>query len=198
MRRLRPIHRRARDRQREEMPPPVPAEDEDALNETIDESAFVPFVPVSSREVQDEEDAYSSLPHQRRARIRRPYFHRPHLARPSLGLEMNPGLFLIVLLLIASGIFGTLLNLDRVQSQVRSWWPVVLVIGAVLWMFAALLRRRIASFLGGAACAGVGISLLLDSQDIAPLDKTLMGVVLITTGLGIVIRGFLLRQRTSI
>ncbi len=44
--------------------------------------------------------------------------------------------------------------------------------------------------------AGVGLSALLDAQDIAALRETLLGIVLVAVGLGIVVRGFLLRGRT--
>ncbi|NLF79338.1 MAG: hypothetical protein GX573_26890, partial [Chloroflexi bacterium] len=73
-----------------------------------------------------------------------------------------------------------------------------ILVGAALWMLAALVQRRIAPFLGGAAAAGVGLSLLMDTQDIAAADQTLLGIVLATVGLGIIIRGFLLRQQSAL
>jgi sulfite exporter TauE/SafE len=53
----------------------------------------------------------------------------------------------------------------------------------------------VASFLGGAAFTGLGVSLLMDTQDVAQFQETVMGVLLVMVGLGIIIRGFLLRGR---
>jgi len=41
-------------------------------------------------------------------------------------------------------------------------------------MLIALIRRQVASFLGGAALAGIGLSLLMDTQDIALVKDTLL------------------------
>lgn len=134
-----------------------------------------------------EEDSKRRLP-----RLRLPGL--PHLRRPSVGWSIRWDELLVVILLVAAGIFGTLLKLDRLRSDVETWWPVAVLVVAGLWMLIALARRRVASFLGGAALSGAGLSLLMDLQDIAPLNDTLLGLVLVTLGLGIVIRGFLLRQ----
>ena len=61
-------------------------------------------------------------------------------------------------------------------------------------MLVALVRQRIPSFLGGAAVAGAGVSLLLDTQGVVPVEETLLGLILVAAGLGVVVRGFLLRQ----
>jgi hypothetical protein len=209
MRRLRPLRRRARRHEREEMPLPDPI----LPDEEGDDTSFVPFVPVSGRqEYEDNEmEAESVYPPSSddRRRLRLPRLRLPHirvprprlrlprirLARPSFNLQIRFGLLLVVILLVASGIFGTLLKRGRLRDEVEAWWPVVIIIGAVLWLLVALIQRREASFLGSAAFAGVGLSLLMSTQDIAELDETLMGVVLVTVGLGIVIRGLLLRQQ---
>jgi len=119
------------------------------------------------------------------------------LLRPSPGVRIRFGVLLLALALIAGGIFGTLLWQDRLREEVTRWWPAILLVAAALWMLIALVRRQVTSFLGGAALAGVGLSALLDAQDIATLRETLLGLVLVTVGLGIVVRGFLLRGRTA-
>jgi hypothetical protein len=94
-----------------------------------------------------------------------------------------------------AGIFGALLNRGQVPDNIEEWWPLAIVVAAAVWMVIALARRQVASFLGGSALAGVGLSLVMNNQDIADFRETLLGMVLVTAGLGIAIRGFLLRQQ---
>ncbi len=105
---------------------------------------------------------------------------------------------LLALALIAAGVFGTLLNLGQFSGDIETWWPLAVIGAAVLWMLVALIRRQVESFLGGSALAGIGVSLLLSTQDIASFRETLLGLSLVTIGLGIVIRGFLLRQQVPL
>jgi len=130
----------------------------------------------------------------RQRRVHLPRFRAPHIPRPTINLRLD--VLFVVIFLVALGIFGTLLNLDQINTTGRAWWPVTIIVSALLWMIIALLRRQVASFLGGSALTGVGLSLLMDTQDIANARETLLGVVLLAVGLGIVIRGFLLRGRT--
>jgi hypothetical protein len=192
MRRLRPLRRRERERQ-ENYVADLPGE-EDENND------FVPFVPVSAERLYGDETEIE--PSRGRLRLPRPHIHVPQprlsriaLPRPSFGIEIHFGLLLIVILLIVGGIFGTLLNQGRIRDDVEHWWPAAVIAGALVWLLVVLVQRRIAAFLGAAAALGIGLSLLMDTQDIAPLDDTLLGVVLVSVGLGIVIRGFLLRQQ---
>ncbi len=202
MRRLRPLHRRARQRELEAVDESAPQE-----LEPEDQLAFEPFVQVPSIGYDDDEEEQETLADMeviqrspefadRPRRMRMPQMSRPriHMVRPTINLQLD--MLFVVVFLVALGIFGTLLNLDRINEAGRSWWPVTIIASALLWMIIALLRRQVASFLGGAALAGVGLSLLMDTQDIANARETLLGVVLAAVGLGIVIRGFLLRGRT--
>jgi hypothetical protein len=150
----------------------------------------------------DTETVEPALEPRRRRRLSRPAVPRPRAPRlnvplPSLETEIRPGVLLLALFLIAAGVFGTLLNQDRLQTGVREWWPVAILAVAAMWMLVALVRRQVASLLGGSAFGGVGLSLLMHYQDIAKVQETVLGVVLVTVGLGIVIRGFLLRQEVS-
>jgi hypothetical protein len=166
--------------------------------ETYEETPIEPFVPVAADapdEAYDEsEDAAGDaiLPARRR--------RLPHLAirLPALGVEMRVVPLLLALALIVAGVFGTLLNLDEFDADVEAWWPAAVIGVAVLWMLVALIRRQVASFLGGSALAGIGISLLLSTQAVATLRESLVGLSLVTIGLGIVIRGFLLRQQVPL
>jgi hypothetical protein len=154
-----------------------------------------PFVPVSGADVADDR-AYAYPPAEMPA-AQEEAPRRRRLLRPSPGVRIRFGVLLLALALIAGGIFGTLLWQDRLREEVTRWWPAILLVAAALWMLIALVRRQVTSFLGGAALAGVGLSALLDAQDIATLRETLLGLVLVTVGLGIVVRGFLLRGRTA-
>jgi hypothetical protein len=140
----------------------------------------------------DQPDTETAYPP--RAPRRRLHLPRPAVNLPSPGIQW--GYLLLVLVLIGGGIFGALLNRDEVPVNIEEWWPVAVVIVAALWMLIALARRQVASLLGGAALAGVGLSLVMNNQEIADFEETVLGMVLVTAGLGIVIQGFLLRQRT--
>jgi hypothetical protein len=186
MRRLRPI-RRKRERDIETYPAP---------EQETDEQDFVPFVPVTRRYAQDEteiEEPEPPAPPRRARRIR-----SPRIPVPRFFATIRLDAMLIVVFLSVGGVFGTLLNQDRIRDNVAAWWPMVIVVTAAAWMLYTLIQRRAASFLGGAAFTGLGLSLLMDTQDIAPLDQTLVGMVLIMVGLGIVVRGFALRQQTPV
>ncbi|MCZ7541872.1 MAG: hypothetical protein M5U29_18555 [Anaerolineae bacterium] len=203
MPRLRPFGRRSRRREDEEPAPWLddelaPPEDEALAGDldTGDDAAaepFEPFVPVPARPgyASDEAEAYEPGPRRRRR------LGVPRPRRPALNLRIQFGVLVLVIVLVGGGIFGTLLKQGRLDPEIEEWWPAAIIAVAGLWMLAALFQRRIASFLGGAAAAGVGLSLLMDTQDIAAAEQTLLGIVLATVGLGIVIRGFLLRQQST-
>lgn len=167
------------------------------------EREYAPFVPVerAQQPYEDEESGYDDAPagtSRRRMRLPRVRLSAPRVPRPRLGVEIRWTVLLVVALLIAGGVFGTLLNLGRLRDDVEAWWPLALLAGSVVWMIAALTRRNVTSFLGATGLAGVGVSALLDTQAIAAFGDTLFGVVLVTLGLGIIIRGFLLRTQVSL
>jgi hypothetical protein len=204
MRRLRPMRRRAQQRAREEQTPsPASMPEADLESFSSDEpDEIVPFVPVSREydsyehdETDTSDEAFTPPAIAQRRRLRRPSLGLRH---PVLGIEIKASTLLLATGLIAGGIFGTLLKQGEIRQSLEEWWPLALLMVAGLWMLIALIRRRVASFLGGAALAGVGLSLLMDTQAIAVFEDTLLGIVLVTLGLGIVIRGFLLRQQNSL
>jgi len=161
--------------------------DEMSDDETPD-AARDTAAPYAADDVDVPEDAYVRP----RRRIRMP---RPRLPRFDSLNAVRWDVLLLTVLLIAAGVFGTLLVQDRLSGDIVTLWPLALVVVAVVWLVVALVRRHVTSFLGAAAFAGVGLSLLMDAQAIAQVEETLLGVVLVTIGLGIVMRGFLLRQR---
>jgi hypothetical protein len=203
MRRFRPNRRREREHQAEWTDEPSLLDQFDMPDETpgdetsdwpygeYDETPIEPFVPVSGDFQEGMPDTGTAYPERESDRpASRPRFSG---RAPDLGIQW--GYLLLALALIAAGIFGTLLSQDRLRGDVAEWWPVSIVVVAALWMIIALARRQIASFLGGAALAGIGLSLVMNNQDIADFRETALGMALVTVGLGIVIRGFLLRQQ---
>ena len=158
-----------------------------------------PFVPVSGDYYDDfADDAESETatvePPTERRRVRP---RLPRIRLPGLNLALDWSTLLLALFLFAAGVFGVLLKQGDLARDVEAWWPLAMVIVGVLWMVIALVRRQVASFLGGSAFAGLGLSLLLETQDIAAVEETMLGMVLVAVGLGIVMRGFLLRQQVS-
>lgn len=119
---------------------------------------------------------------------------RINVRRLLVWRAIRPGLLLIALGLVAGGIFWTLSNLGRLPASYEESWSAVLLGFAILWGFTTLLTRQATQFLAASALAGISISILLDAQDVANWQDTLVGVVLITIGLGIMARGLLLRQ----
>jgi hypothetical protein len=105
----------------------------------------------------------------------------------------DPGLFLVLIALILGGVFFTLMNTTTLAEPIETWWPAVALGIALLWSALALLRRDPTAFLGGAGAAGFCVSLLLETQSIADFQETVVGIMLVTIGLAIVMRGLLLR-----
>lgn len=127
---------------------------------------------------------------------RRPRFKLPrfNFRRLIVWREVRPGLLFLSAGLVAGGIFWTLYNLGRVSEEWREWWPAALLGFALLWSLLALITRRAGALLAATTLAGISISLLLDTQGYVTWQETLIGVVLVTIGIGIIVRGFLLRQ----
>jgi len=180
MRRLRPIRRR---RAREEAQEPEPLFDESPSDEL---QAFVPVesAPQDDYAAAPEEDFIEQEPPP--ARVRR--------AAPRLMI--NFAALVLVALLLAAGVVGTLVNLDRIDLSVPDQWPWGLLALALLWLVVALARRQVTPALGAAALVGASLSALLDVQGIAAWRETMIGAVLVALGLGIVLRGLLLRQNS--
>ncbi len=126
-----------------------------------------------------------------RRRFRLPRFNLNQLI---VWREVRPGLLFLASGLIIGGVFWTLLNLGRVSQESEQWWPAALLIFALLWSLISLITRRAGALLASTTLAGMSVSLLLDTQGYVTWQDTLIGVVLVTIGVGIIIRGFLLRQ----
>lgn len=191
--------RRSRPAQPPEVTPPAEAASEEEWG-NLDRAGLEPFVPVP------DEDAYALRAYSYRAEpplpaadvgrgtARRRRLRPLHLLA---SLQIRWGWLILALALIVGGVIGTLLRQNRLSEADIAWWPILILALAGLWMLLALIRRRVTLFLGGAALAGAGLSALLDTQGVAVLRETLLGLVLVSIGLGIVIRGFVLRGRIA-
>lgn len=165
-----------------------PSEDEIIEGVIEEERGVVPFDPVVSQQEQQRAQYYEYLTRE-----------EEHEDTPTgfLSKIAEPGLFLVALALVAGGIFFTLLNVVELPSLITRWWPTIALFIALFWSLSALNRRNAAAFLGGAGAAGLSISLLLDAQEIANFGETFVGLVLISIGTGVIMRGLLLRQATT-
>lgn len=204
MRRLRPIRRRrAREEEAERAPDDLYDDYNDAPGHDFTEPSIVddlpPFVPVESAPLEgfaapvaverEDTEREEFVPEDEVLPVR--------LRRTEPRASVRFGALVLALLLIAAGAIGTLLNLDRLNLSVPEQWPVGVLAIAGVWLVVALNRRNVTSSLGAAALAGVAISALLDAQGVAPWRETLIGAVMVALGLGIVLRGLLLRQAVT-
>ncbi|MFP4323076.1 MAG: hypothetical protein ACLFTK_11540 [Anaerolineales bacterium] len=118
----------------------------------------------------------------------------PRLPRLIDWNEINPGLALLTTGLIAGGVFWTLANLGATSPALDTWWPGALLGLAALWGLQALLTRQAAQFLAASALIGASVSLLLHTHDLMLWRETFVGSMLIAIGLGVIVRGLVLRQ----
>lgn len=142
-----------------------------------DETALAPYVQRSAPESP-----------------RRPRFRLPKVL--AWG-EVQPGMLLLALGLVAGGLFWTLYNLGQTSDALNQWWPMVLLGFAMIWAVYALISRRASAFLAATVLIGISFSLWLDAQDYLLWRETLIGCILIALGLGMMVRGLLLRQGTA-
>lgn len=116
---------------------------------------------------------------------------------PAPFFRPNWGLVLALIALV--GLAGGLLlnNVGLLPEPVLLWWPLAVLIPAALWVLAALVGRRPRALLASTALLGVGLSLFLAAQNVAPPGTTLVGFVFIAAGAGLLLRGLLLRGRPA-
>lgn len=108
-------------------------------------------------------------------------------------VAMNfPVVAAIILLSLATAFFfGS--SRGALPVEVITWWPLVILVIALLWLVGALFRRRAPGTIGAAGLTGIGLSLLLATAYQVPLGSTLIGVTFITLGAGVILRGLFMR-----
>lgn len=171
---------RSRPRIRPQQAPPPEPEDQ-VIDGVITEDIEQSLVPYSEPEPAQAEPR-----------------HRPQRPRVKRTRLVHVDLFMLALMLLVGGIFFTLMNVTTLADAILQWWPAASLGAAVLWSFMALVRRDATAFLGGAGIAGLSVSLLLDSNDVAPFGESVVGVILISLGVAIVVRGLLLRSTEAV
>lgn len=102
---------------------------------------------------------------------------------------------LLILALVALAVFTILLNQGLLVEQVARWWPGVFTVLALLWLLVSLGRRDAHSLLGSMALLGISLSMLLAAQNIASIAATIVGLTFMAVGVGIILRGLLLRRQ---
>ena len=118
---------------------------------------------------------------------RRPVRRMPFAVRPMALLG--------VIVVIAIGVLLLLYQQNQLPAEVLVWWPLALIIPGVLWFLISLARRSGNGLLAGATLVGVGISFLLGTLSTYAVGSTLVGIVLISTGTAILVRGLLMGRQ---
>jgi uncharacterized integral membrane protein len=98
---------------------------------------------------------------------------------------------IIVLLLLTAFLYGSSQN--ALPIEVLTWWPASILVIAILWLFGSLARGRAPGAIGAAGLIGIGLSLLLATAFQVPLGSTLVGITFIAVGMGVILRGLLIR-----
>ena len=143
---------------------------------TADELESIPDLPAEA--VEDEE-----LEPVRRRPVRR------------MPFAVRPMALLGVIVVIAIGVLLLLYQQNQLPAEVLVWWPLALIIPGVLWFLISLARRSGNGLLAGATLVGVGISFLLGTLSTYAVGSTLVGIVLISTGTAILVRGLLMGRQ---
>ncbi len=111
------------------------------------------------------------------------------------GLLLNGPALIAVVALILAAVGLILLNLEALPTPIVIGWPLAILVPAVLWALYSLIRLRPRGLLRSTALIGVGGSLLLAAQGIAPLGATLVGVTFLAIGAGLILRGLLMSNQ---
>src|SRR5579862_4697675 len=106
-------------------------------------------------------------------------------SQPRARIRINWSMIGLILLVIAITVFAILLNQGQLSDAVVLYWPAAIAIPALIWLLVALVRRDVRGLLGSTVLFGLSVSLLLAAQGI-PLSTTLVGVLFIAVGIGII------------
>jgi hypothetical protein len=96
------------------------------------------------------------------------------------------------LLLLAAGVFLLLVNLDLIPQSIADLWPVPVILAGFWLLAAASRRRRGRGLTAGIVVTAVGLFWLAESLHWVTEDLFLP-VLLISFGLGILLRGLIFR-----
>lgn len=111
---------------------------------------------------------------------------RPHRA---MHTEVRPRVLLFILLLVVALALVALDIPAQIPAELLARWPWLLVIVGVLWLLVGLVTAWPHGTLGGPLVAAVGVTVLLEQQGVLSGPMTLGGVLLVTAGLAVTVRG---------
>lgn len=107
--------------------------------------------------------------------------------------QVNWGVLGTIILLIALTAFLFGLSRNALPVEILTWWPAAILVVAILWLFGSLARGRASGAIGAAGLIGIGLSLLLATAFHVSLSSTLVGITFIALGMGVILRGLLIR-----
>lgn len=116
---------------------------------------------------------------------------------PERAFRPNWGLALLILALVTLAVGLLLNNVGLLPEPVLLWWPLAVLFPALVWALVSLVSRRPRALLASTAILGIGLSLFLAAQNVAPPGTTLVGFIFIAVGAGLLLRGLLLRGRPA-
>ena len=115
-----------------------------------------------------------------------------HLPRPTAGgWRINRAVLLLIGLLLVVAVVALINQRSALPSAVQTWWPLLLIAVAAVWLLAALIRHAPTGWLGSITLLGAGIGLLLQTAYGMVFGSVWLGVLLITIGAGTLLRGLL-------
>lgn len=115
--------------------------------------------------------------------------------RPRLPFTLQGSVLLGILAAIGVGVVWLLLSFDLLPSAFSVVGAIAAAAFGALWFLAALVRRNPRGIIFSAAWLGAALSLLLAAQGIAAVGTTLIGLVFITVGAALVLRGLLMANQ---
>jgi hypothetical protein len=98
---------------------------------------------------------------------------------------------IIALLLLTAFLYGGSQN--ALPVEILTWWPAAILVISIVWLFSALARARAPGAIGAAGLTGIGLSLLLATAFQVALGSSLVGITFIALGMGVILRGLLIR-----
>jgi hypothetical protein len=97
------------------------------------------------------------------------------------------------LLLLGAGILMILINLDLIPQSIADLWPIPVVLVGIWLIIIAVRRPRARGLTAGIVVTAVGAFWLAESFNWIG-DDLFLPVLLISLGLGILVRGLLFRR----
>jgi hypothetical protein len=112
-----------------------------------------------------------------------------------LPFALRPAALLGVVIVIVCGVLLLLYQQNQLPNEVLVWWPLALIVTGLVWFLLGLVRRSGNGLLGGAVLMGTGVSVQLSALSVYTVGSTLVGIVFISAGTAILLRGILMGRQ---